>query len=83
MNKLEQVYKEFDEIQWKLIGVIEELELPEDWQEDDTFEKRYVELKTTLVRIVRIARWNGEKSTSNDGSLMHDLKQQIELIRSN
>ncbi|XP_011636543.1 uncharacterized protein LOC105426837 [Pogonomyrmex barbatus] len=80
-KRLEQVYKEFNEIQRQLVCVIEENELPiEDQREDDVFEERYVELSATLSRWA--AAIKSIISTTNGGeSLAQVIEQQTEVIR--
>ncbi|XP_029162601.1 uncharacterized protein LOC114943086 [Nylanderia fulva] len=51
LEKLEQAYNNFNELQRKLVCTIEEEDLQaDDQKEDDTFEDRYIELKATLSK---------------------------------
>lgn len=79
LEKLEEVYREFEAIQRQLLEKIGELS-EDDMAEEKSFEEKYFEVKALLKRFVKQTSMDGAASQNTD-AIMQLLRQQTELMQ--
>ncbi|KYN13279.1 hypothetical protein ALC57_14542 [Trachymyrmex cornetzi] len=78
LDKLEEIYRGFEAIQWQLLDQVSELS-EDDARDEEAFEKKYYQVKILLKKSAKMPPQGVE--TDSSGTIVQLLQHQAELIQ--